>query len=308
MLPDELEAIAARHVPGTGKIDIHRLGSGLMNDTYRVQRAGRAYALRVSGSNPYALGLDRAWEARVLERAVLGGLAPVLEYCDPQRGILISRWVAGRSWNPAEVRLQSSLGRMAELARRIHALSMPAQARLMGPGAWIDYYSTAAFSNAAASGNAAGSGNAGGDSTAATLRIAANMRLTALAALPRVAPVVCHSDLHTLNLIESGRTLMLLDWEYAHAADPLWDLAGWSANNDLEDEFRQELLASYTGRPPTPHEKLRLQLLGWLYDYVSLLWCDLYLNLHRDPIQGTVTGRVQSLAARLIATASGRAD
>jgi thiamine kinase len=302
MLPDELEAVAARHVPGTGKIDIHRLSSGLVNETYRVQRGGSAYALRVSGSNPYALGLDRAWESRVLERAVPGGLAPVLEYCDPQRGILISRWVEGRSWNPVEVRLQSSIARMAELAHRIHALPMPAQARLMSPGTWIDYYSAAALSNAAPS------SNADVDLTALTLRHAASMRLTALASLPGVAPVVCHSDLHTLNLVESGRTLVLLDWEYAHAADPLWDLAGWSANNDLEEELRQELLASYTGRPPTPHEKLRMQLLGWLYDYVCLLWCDLYLNLHGDPLQGTVTGRVQNLAARLMATASGRAD
>ncbi len=132
--------------------------------------------------------------------------------------------------------------------------------------------------------------------------------MAALAALPAVDPVVCHSDLHTLNLVESGRALVLLDWEYAHAADPLWDLAGWSANNDLDDEIRQELLASYTGRPAMRHEKLRLQLLGWLYDYVSLLWCNLYLNLHRGPAPDSVTGRVQNLAARLTATASSRAD
>ncbi len=303
MQPDELEAVAARHVPGAGKIDIRRVSSGLVNETYRVQRAGNAYALRVSGSNPCILGLDRAWEARVLESAVLGGLAPVLEYCDPQRGILISRWVEGRSWNSAEVRLQSSIARMAELARRIHALPMPAQGRLMGPRAWIDYYSAAASGNAADSGNAAASG-----SSAVTLRTGARMRLAALEALPSGAVAVCHSDLHTFNLIESGRTLVLLDWEYSHAADPLWDLAGWSANNDLEHELRQELLASYMGRPPTPHEKLRLQLLGWLYDYISLLWCDLYLNLHGDDRQGTMAGRGQNLAARLIATASGRAD
>lgn len=314
MLPDELEALAARHVPGTGKISIHRLDSGLMNETYRVQRGGNAYALRVSGSNPYLLGLDRAWEARVLEVAVLDGLAPVLEYCDPQRGILISRWIEGRSWSPAEVRQQSSIARMALLARRIHALPMPVQARLMSPGAWIDHYSAAAPGNAAATGHEAASerarasGNAGGDITAGTLRAAAKLRLAALAALPAVDSVVCHSDLHTLNLVESGRALVLLDWEYAHAADPLWDLAGWSANNDLDDEIRQELLASYTGRPPMPHEKLRLQLLGWLYDYVSLLWCNLYLNLHRGPASDSVRGRVQNLAARLTATASGRAD
>ena len=296
MLSDELEAMVARHVPGAGRIDIHRLGGGLVNETYRVERDGRVYALRVSRSNPYSLGLDRAWEAQVLERAVRGGLAPPLEYCDPQRGILISHWVEGRSWNSADVRLHANIARMADLARRIHALPLPAQARLMTPRAWIDHYT------------AAGSRNAGGDSAVDALGTAASMRLTALEELPAVASVVCHSDLHTLNLIECGRILVLLDWEYAHAADPLWDLAGWSANNDLEYEFRQELLASYTGRPPTPHEELRLRLLGWLYDYVSLLWCDLCLNLHGDDREGTIKGRVRNLAARLIAGPSGRAD
>jgi hypothetical protein len=54
-----------------------------------------------------------------------------------------------------------------------------------------------------------------------------------------------------------------------------------------------------------------------LYDYVCLLWCELYLNLYRDarpgvaaPDDATVNGaaaRAQQLAARLIATASSRA-
>ena len=55
---------------------------------------------------------------------------------------------------------------------------------------------------------------------------AAVQHVAALAALPNLDPVVCHSDLHTLNLIDCGDSLVLLDWEYAHASDPLWDLAG----------------------------------------------------------------------------------
>ena len=41
---------------------------------------------------------------------------------------------------------------------------------------------------------------------------------------------------------------MLLDWEYAHVADPLWDLAGWSANNDLEAQIQWSLLTHYLGK------------------------------------------------------------
>jgi thiamine kinase len=301
MLPHEIDGIAARHVPGTGKPDVHALRMGLINDTYRVVRDGRAYALRVAASNPCDLGLDRAWEARVVERAARGGCAPALEFCDPRLGILVARWADGRSWSPGDARLPSNLARMAELIRRIHALPMPESPRVMSPTTWIDYY-TEAIGKSARPPHAA----APAQGSAAILRIEAGARLTALAALPSAEPVLCHSDLHTLNLIDSGRTLVLLDWEYAHASDPLWDLAGWSANNDFEEELRRELLAAYTGRRPTPDEYARLQLLGWLFDYIALLWSELYLMLRStvqgSSVQGEVSARAELLAARLIAS------
>jgi thiamine kinase len=280
MLLDELESIAALHVPGQGKVEIHRLSEGLVNETFRVARDGRAYVLRVAASTR-GLGLDHVWEARVLERAVLGGLAPALEYCDPRRGILIARWIDGGSWGPSEVRQPSNISRMAALMRRIHALPIPTPARIMSPRKWIDHYAAAA------------------PSVPMSLRAAATARLSALAELPSVDLVLCHSDLHTLNLIDCGESLMLLDWEYAHAADPFWDLAGWGANNDLEDELKQDLLAAYAGRAPTSEEQARLRLLGWLYDYVCLLWSGLYLKLSRGAQQDAVSARARQLEARL---------
>ena len=309
MLPDELERVVSRYVPGHGTPDIHRSSQGLVNETYRVMRDGRAYALRVAAANSSDLGLDRAWEARVLECAGAADLAPELTYCDPRLGILIARWVDGRPWSPADVRAQSNISRMAELLRRIHALPMPMRARVMRPATWIDHYSAAARRSGLRVRSAgAAAGGTAAPSAAEALRPSATARLAALAALPSVDPVVCHSDLHTLNLVDRGRSMVLLDWEYAHAADPLWDLAGWSANNDFEDELRHDLLTSYAGRPPTPNENLRLQLLGWLYDYVCLLWSELYSKLQRDDPQGGIAARAELLAARLNASASGRAD
>lgn len=267
------ESVAERHTPGVGPIELHRLAQGSVNDTYRVVRDGRTYALRVPAANPPGPGLDRFWEARVLEGAVAADLAPALVYCDPERGILISRWVEGRSWSPKETQRPANLSRMAELLRRIHALPMPAAARIMTPGQWVDYYSAATATAAATVPTA----------RAAALRSEAEERLRAWAALPGVPSAVCHSDLHILNLIDGGGPLVLLDWEYAHASDPFWDLAGWSANNDFREETARELLAKYVGRTPTPEECLRLRHLRWLYDYVCLLWGELYLSTGRIP-------------------------
>jgi len=307
MQQDELQRFAAQYVPGKGKIDIHGLGDGLVNETYRVLRGGAAYSLRVVGANPYHLGVDRAWEARVLERAAAANLAPAVEYCDPQRGILLSRWTAGRTWSAADVRQPANISRLAELLRRIHALEIPSPARVMSPATWIDYYSSASSATAAASATTAASATSAASAAAdiaADLRVSATQRLADLADLPSVDPVLCHSDLHVLNLIDRDPSLVLLDWEYAHASDPLWDLAGWSANNDLPAAFGHGLLTGYLERTPTHDEYLRLQLCGWLYDYVCLLWSELYLNLRHHLEQGgaktaTVSARAQLLAARL---------
>jgi thiamine kinase len=294
MLPDELAQLADRHVPGAGALDILPLSHGVVNDTYQVRRDGSVYAMRVAVSGRLRdLGLDRAWEARVLEHAAAAHLAPPVQYCDPKLGILISRWVEGRQWHPADVRCSSGISRMAEFLRRIHALPMPAPVRHMDAGKWVDYYSAAAHRNAAPD-----------SEPARALRTAAGERLAALALLPSADPVLCHSDLHTLNLIDRGHALVLLDWEYAHAADPFWDLAGWSANNDFDHQLRHEFLAAYNGRPPTANEQARLNLLVWLYDYVSLLWCELCL---RDAAGDGVADRFRQLAVRLAATPSSRA-
>ena len=60
MPPDDPRGVAALHVPGTGDLEIHRLGAGLVNETYRVLRAGNAYSMRLAVSNSDDLGLDRA--------------------------------------------------------------------------------------------------------------------------------------------------------------------------------------------------------------------------------------------------------
>lgn len=286
MRPDELERLAARCVPGEGRPDIKRVSQGLINETYRVLRDGEHFALRVAAANPYHLGVDRSWEARVIENAGAADLAPAVVHCDPQHGILLTRWTEGRSWNPPDARCAAGIDRIAELMRRIHALAVPAPPRIMSPARWIEFYSGAA------------------PHAATPLRQAAGAQLAALAALPGADPVLCHSDLHIQNLIDRGDSLVLLDWEYAHAADPFWDLAGWSANNDYPPDLQRELLAIYTGRPPTRTECSRLKRLSWLYDYVCLLWSELYLNPQRDAgpdtaAQAQVADRARLLAARL---------
>jgi thiamine kinase-like enzyme len=285
MQPGEIELLGRRVVPGTGSLVIEHLSSGLVSEVYRVVRDDATYALKVASEHAGRFGLDLLREAGILEAAARAEIAPPLEYVDPERGVLVTRWIHGRSWPLSEVHSARGIERIGGLLRRVHALPIPAPARVLNPMSWIEIY-RAALSQ--------------GDE----MRLDPALQETAASAaaeldtLAKPQGVVCHSDLHAQNLIESDGALLLLDWEYAHVTDPLWDAAGWSANNDFDAASRRMLLAIYLGSAPTANDWARFSLLGWLYDYVCLLWSGIYLAAGRDPA-GLIGARARQLDARL---------
>ena len=283
--PHDIEQLCTAIVPGTGAVEIHPLAQGLIGEKYRVVRDGRAYTVKAAAGYAAEFALNIAWEAQVLERAAGAGVAPAPVYCDVERALLVSRWVEGRSWSPEEVRHPANIGKIAALLRRVHALAVPLPPRLMNPLSWVQVYGAALSRRARGVPDGA-------------LRAAADARLQELARLPAAAGVVCHSDLHTMNLLHRDESLILIDWEYAHISDPLWDLAGWAANNDFEEAARGELLTNYLGTAPAASDWQRLRLLMWLYDYVCLLWSRLYLSVRRDGVND-ISRRATQLDARL---------
>jgi thiamine kinase-like enzyme len=284
MPPDDIESLCRAIVPGTGTVEVQALAKGLISETYRVVRDGVTYALKAAAAHRADFGLDLAWEAQVLERAAGSKLAPPLVYCDPKRAV-VSRWVVGRSWSPQEVLRAANIAKIAALLRRVHALSVPLPPRVMSPMSWIQVYGMALSRHTR-------------DAFDGPLRTAAESRLLQLAELPAPTGVVCHSDLHAMNVIQVDETPILLDWEYAHVSDPLWDLAGWAANNDFAPEIQRQLLMNYLGTAPTPLQWQRLRLLMWLYDYVCLRWSELYSKIRGEGVNG-IRKRATLLDARL---------
>jgi thiamine kinase len=283
-----LEDIAREYVPGRGPLEIHPLAAGLVNASYRVARSGRAYLLRVAADESVDLGIDRAWECRLLKAAVAADLAPPIERCDPERGVLVAAWMQGRMWREEEIRQADTVRSMAQLLRRVHGLAIAEPARVMSPAAWIGHYQGALRRR----GVVWPRGQDWSGEVAAQLALAA--------AMGPVDPVICHSDLHRLNILIADRPV-LLDWEYAHVSDSFWDLAGWIANNDWDDGSANRLVATYLGRAPDSAERTRLGAMRWLYDYVCLLWSELYLKQRGGATNPAVSARAELLARRLAA-------
>jgi thiamine kinase-like enzyme len=284
------EELALQWVPGAGPVTLRPLAAGLVNESYRVERDGRVYSMRLAADVP-ELGVDREWECRVLGCAARAGLAPVISCCEPSRGILVAEWTGGAAWTAEELRRPGNIRALTGLIRRVHALPIPSPARIMSPAGWIAHYGGAANRRAAARTGMQPAASAG-------LRGAADAHLEQLAGIPSAQAVLCHSDLHRLN-VAAGERLVLLDWEYAHVADPYWDLAAWVANNDGTANFAADVVAGYLERPAGRHESERLRLLIWLYDYVCLLWCESYLTQRAGAPGDEVSARALLLARRL---------
>lgn len=275
----EIESLCAEIVPGTGGVQLERLTDGLVHESYRATRDGRDYALRLPIADAGAIALDRAWEADLLQVAADARLAPMLRYDDALRGILLSDWVAGHTWNHADVESDAGIEGIAGLLRRVHALPIPVPVHAMSPADWVRHYDALSVV------------------LGPKLRSLAACRLQEWAALPAAAEVICHGDLHALNLLQTGDSLVLLDWEYAHVSEPFWDLAGWCANGDLNDRACGQLLDVYLEGPATTEQRRRLELLRWLYDYICLQWSALYLRHGRTSL--SIAARAALLDARL---------
>jgi len=296
---NELEALALRWTPGRGPVQVQPMGRGLVNESFLVMRDGRRYVMRVAADSSPDLGQDRGWECRVLACAAKAGLAPVIERCKVAEGVLISDWVECRAWTPDEIVLPANVQAMAQLLRRVHGLCVPEPVRAMTPAAWVRFYAAALARHEPEASR-----------RSRALRNVADRRLTQSAGAPPLSAVLCHSDLHRFNVavgVGPHAPLSLLDWEYAHVADPYWDLAGWAANNDWTGTSATGWLAAYLGRPALPEEVVRLCLGMWLYDYVCLLWSELYLKRAPEAAVRGVEERREILYARLAIDAGGRA-
>jgi thiamine kinase-like enzyme len=200
-----------------------------------------------------------------------------VERCEPRAGILVTRWAEGSSWSVEEASLGENIGKVAELVRRVQGMPLLGRPRIVSPGQWLAHYRRAL--HRCSGGKALDDRHRPGGG----LEGIAQSLIELLSDEPAASAALCHGDLHVQNLlIAPGAAPVILDWEYAHISDPWWDLAGWACNGDLTAARRELLLRHYLGREPTPAQAERLRGLAWLYDYVCLLWSEVYSSTRSD--------------------------
>ena len=250
----------------TGVTDIKH---GLTNRSWLVHVGGEALVVRLSDAAEDALQIDRASEARILSAVAAAGIGPCVLQCDPDRHILITRYL-GPTWSFDEASEARNIERLAALLRRLHRLAPPACVRRIDLAATVDGYLHTLDEHAAAG--------------ALALRRLRDRARQVADGLHRDATArLCHNDVHHLNVVEGSGTdtLRLIDWEYAGIGEPMFDLASACVYHRHDPAGRQRLLASYLGSGDLGGGGLgsvdaaawdRLELACWLFEYVRDLW------------------------------------
>lgn len=247
---------------------------GLTNRSFRLRRGDETFVLRLPAEHTAALGIDRDLEIEAGRRAFRAGMGAEPVYADTDRGILLTRYVAGQRLTAADLNRRATLENLAALLRRVHAIEPLGRA-----------FDAAAAARRYAAQLPADAG----------LERAARRAVDVIDSIdPGAGGVFCHNDVVAHNVVDAG-TLRLLDWEYAADNDPLFDVAVPVSYHELAAAPADALLVAYLGSADAAARE-RLQDLVRLHDALHWLWLALRQSIQPDERQAS---RLERLAAQI---------
>lgn len=180
-----------------------KLSSGPLSDKWLLAGNAGQWVLRRDKPLAARLKPGRKSELEVLAALAAGGWCGEVLWGDVQRGVLVVPFVPGRPWTDEDMRYPEQLGRLATLLFSLHNSSVQVPPFRLDNR--VKNYAQSLGTEAAA-------------------QCAENVRhlLAETANSGRVA--VCHNDPVAGNVIDEGE-LYLIDFEFAAAGNPLFDLA-----------------------------------------------------------------------------------
>lgn len=238
---------------------VEELPGGLTNRNFKVTTGGGVFVVRVFGGEGSLLFIDRDAEHQATLAAAEAGVgAPVHAYL-PGEGLVVG-YISGRTFTEADVRDPVNLPRLAEACRRLHAGPrfsrdfdmFEVQRRYLGvvrergfrlPRRYLDFMPLVA-------------------------------QIQKCLEVRRGATVPCNNDLLAGNIIDDGRRLWLIDYEYAGNNDPCFELGNLWSESALPAHRLEELVTAYYGRR-LRHKIARARLLGLMSKYGWTLWASI---------------------------------
>jgi thiamine kinase-like enzyme len=233
---DVLETIAALPC-WSSPIEVDALAGGLTNRNFRVNdRDRQSFVVRIGQDIPEH-GVMRFNELAAARAAYAAGITPEVIFAS--KGILVSRFIDGSVLTPAQVRDPHMLERIVELLQRCHR---EVAQYFQGPALifWV-FQVIRGYLNLLETRCGVPAG--------LELKMMGARAMRLEQAVGPVRIVFAHNDLLAANVIDDGKRLWLIDWDYAGFNSPLFDLANLSTNNELSPDLQGAMLNQYFGEP-----------------------------------------------------------
>jgi thiamine kinase len=231
-------------------------GGRSMNLNLRIDtRLGR-FVLRQRIREGPRPGADPLREVACHRAAAAAGVAPAMLDAAPDGSWILMDYVEGGMWTPPRLQTPNGLLTLGACLQRLHATTLPEGLAAFDPVSIAAGQAQAILERDPA---AAEQVNA---------LVARTRQLAVACAAFAVTPVTTHGDLNASNLI--GPLPMLVDWEYAQLADPVYDLACLSVYYPGLRMRGEELLgmAGITDADGAVRLRLHVQL----FDSLNRLW------------------------------------
>jgi thiamine kinase-like enzyme len=221
MATDALRERLTRLPIWQGPVTLQPLAGGLTNLSFVATDLGGKYVVRCGQDIP-AHHVFRDREVKASRAAFEAGLSPEIVHVEP--GVTVLRFIEGRTFGESDLRADAA--RIVALLKTCHR---DVARRLRGPANmfWVfhvirDYVRLI-------------------DADAKYLDLADRWE----AAQVPLPVIFGHNDLLPGNLIDDGRRLWLIDWEYAGFGTAMFDLANLSSNGEFTAADDTALLDAY---------------------------------------------------------------
>jgi thiamine kinase-like enzyme len=256
------DAVLARLPSLTGtRRRLELLTGGLTNRNYRVRTdTGEQFVARFSAPKSALLSIDRDAEYANSRAAAQTGVGPdVVDYA-PEDGVLLVKWIDGRTFSDDDLDQPAQLERLARICAKLHAgprfvsefdmfdvqrryLAIVRESGFRLPEDYLSF-------------------------EPAARRVEEVLRASASGTVP------CHNDLLAANIMDDGGRLWLIDYEYSGNNDACFELGNIWSEAALDVDRLEHLVTAYFGGP-SPVQTARARLFGLMAKYGWTLWASI---------------------------------
>jgi len=211
------------------------LPGGLSNEIWKVTDNTGPHVVRFGSDYPFH-HVERARELMTTRAAHAAGFGPAVTYAGP--GVMVTAFLSARTWTGAD--LCADPDRVGRLLHDFHH-QMPAHISGTAHLFWV-FHVIRDYARSLKAGN-----------SPFTPRLPDFLTMAeGYESVQIPLPIIFgHNDLLPANILDDGRRLWLIDYEYAGFSTALFDLAGAASNAGMSTDQSTTLLTAYFGETPS---------------------------------------------------------